>query len=89
MNIDKEIDKIFEPFGDYGYHDSSYGDCYTCKKVTKAKQNFKRLVLQAQIDELVWATGGIKEYTDDGKTVVPDRIAQLTKELEELDSSGD
>lgn len=32
----------------------------------------------AQLDLLIWATGGIAEFTEDGKTYIPKKIEELT-----------
>ena len=88
-----DLDKILEPFGDYGHHDNNgYGDCYTCEMVVKAKQAIHQKFLKVRLEELQkllfnsqlgvpngWAasTMSIKE--------VKDRIAELQAQLTQVD----
>lgn len=50
-------------------------------KVKEAKAAIQSLidtrVREAQADILTWATGGIKEFTEDGKVYIPKKIAEL------------
>lgn len=94
----KPLDEILETFGDYGYHDSSYGDCQSCNKIKNAKQSIKALIAnaekQARIDELkrlqndpkaIFETSNFTDNTKLLTIVLPQ--ASITDRIKELEQS--
>lgn len=76
-DIESKIDQALEPLKKY-----SLSIAFE-RKVAEAKAILLETVKEGQADILIWATGGIKEFTDEGKIVIPEKIRELQTQQEE------
>lgn len=54
------------------------------KPTAQALHSLQVKILAQELDTLIWATGGIKEFTEDGKIYIPKKIEELQDRIKQL-----
>lgn len=55
----------------------------------KLAKLINKLLIEAELDILIWATGGIAEFTEEGKEVIQNKIAELQANLNNSDKESE